>query len=335
MTRIIGLTSILAMSAVVACNGGASDDTGTPDPCASNSVEETFPQNGSTAYYRTTVEARLDDADSGATLTVEGVTGSVEIVEENVIFTPDSPLDPSTEYTATVTYTGDDGNACPVEFSFTTSEVGAAIDDASLAGRTYDLDLASGRFVQPEGVGALLGEYLGDVTLFLSVQSATATSIQMVGALADDTGTAQDVCSPTISFPEADFGANPYFEVNAEGSTTTISVEGLDIAIDDLLVSGAFAPDGTYISGGVLAGKIDTRPLVPLVDENGADDAICELAAGIGISCEDCGNGEVFCLSLYVDNLSAAEVNTTVTAQPDPYDPCVDHAAECPTDCPV
>ncbi|TNE90215.1 MAG: hypothetical protein EP330_09150 [Deltaproteobacteria bacterium] len=332
MNRFIGLSAVLALTALTACSGGNDPDSGTPDPCDINSVEETFPANGATAYYRTTIEATLDDADTAATLEVEGVTGTTEIIEERVVFTPDSPLDSSTTYTATVNYTGEDGNMCPVEFSFTTSEVGSSIDATGLTGNTYNLDLASGRFVEPAGVGSLLGEYLDGTTLFLNVASASATEIQMVGALGDDAGTAQDVCSPTIDFPPADFSGNPYFEVNAEGQTTTISVEGIDIQIEDLIVSGAFAPDGTYIAGGVLAGRIDTRPLVDLVEEGGAEDAICELAAGIGVECEDCGGGEIFCLSLYVDNLSAVQENVSVEAQ---SDPCVNHAADCPTECPA
>ncbi|MCO4745059.1 MAG: hypothetical protein KC912_09740 [Proteobacteria bacterium] len=336
MNRIIALSGFIALTSVIAC--GEPEPEADP-PCDFNSVEDVFPADGvNNAYYRTSVEVRLDDADADATIEIDGVSGTVEVVDDRVIFTPDDVLDSSTEYTMTTTYTGEDGSACPVETTFTTSEVGAAIGTVSdLVGNSYDLDLESGRFVQPEGIGSLLGKYLGDVTIYLAVESASDTKIKMVGALADETTvTQQDHCSPTIDFPEADF-ANPYFEVDATGQTTSFTVSGITVDIDDLVVSGAFSPDGTYIAGGVLAGSIDTRPLVDLVEEGGEPDAICELAGSIGVDCEECPDGEMLCLSLYVDNLAAPQAtSTTITPQTE-TEMCATYGAnvgdECYDDC--
>lgn len=319
MNRIIALSGLVALISITGCKDDEPVDT--TGPCDLNSVEESFPANGAAnAYYRTSIEARLDedDADADIEVTADGsaVAGTVEVIDDRVIFTPDTPLDSSTEYTVTTSYTGTDG-ACPVETSFTTSSVGSAIGDATtLVGNAYDLDLESGRFVQPEGIGSLLGKYLGDVTIYLSVETASATEIKMVGALEGDVAGEQDHCSPTIDFPTAGFTENPYFLVDGTGSTTSFTVSGITVEIDDMIVSGAFAPDGSGIAGGVLAGSIDTRPLVDLVEEGGDEDAICVLASSIGVDCEECPGGGTFCLSLYVDNLTAPLASTTtVTAQ--------------------
>ena len=118
------------------------------------------------AYYRTVVDIELDDADDSATLTVSAggsaVAGTTTADGNLLSFVPDSPLASSTEHEVEITWA--DG-ACSVTTTFTTSDVGSAISDPSgLVGNAYDLDLESGRFVEPAGVGSLLGKFLGDVT---------------------------------------------------------------------------------------------------------------------------------------------------------------------------
>jgi len=296
---------VLACTALVACKN---DDTDTDtDVECENFVLETFPADGETAaFYRTTVEVKFDDYEDGADFTVTDasnneVTGTKTWVGDRLILQPASPLAPSTNYTTNITY------SCGTpSVSWTTSEVGGALGTpASLDGKTYLLDLTSGRFVEPEGVGDFLGDYL-DQIVFVGVQSATATNIQMIGALGyENTGDSklyQEPCYPSIDFPLADFTGNPYFSVGPED--TTISVAGFEVDIQQLEVSGAFGPDGSYISGATLGGKIDTRPIVPLVfagcdeplDENGDpnpnypcdDNAICAFAASLFIDCEAC-----------------------------------------------
>jgi hypothetical protein len=120
-----------------------------------------------------------------------------------------------------------------------------------------------------------------------------------------------------------------------------LSVAGFTVTIEDLEISGAFSPDGSFIAGATLAGVIDTRPLVPLLnaddicdpgaprccdtdvdpDCDSADDtatccdedAICDLAGQIGVACQACdgGTGD-FCLTLLVDSLQAEQVTGAV-----------------------
>lgn len=370
-TGLLGLCLTLT-----ACDGG--DDTGATDTMTDcqNSVTEFFPADGETqAYYRTTVEVNFAEFEEDATLTVadadgNDVSGTHEWFDDRLVFTPDSALSPSTSYTTTVLY------SCSMDGSLTatwqTGEVGTSVDlnSTDLEGRTYLLNLKDGRFVEPEGVGDVVGDFL-DQIVFVGVNSASSTEIEMMGGLGykntDDAGDAndgltpiadpgktssedslfQEPCLPTIEFPEpADFTGNPFFEVVADGADITVA--GYTVTVDELQVSGAFSPDGSYIAGASLAGRIDTEPLVPLLfegcDEPELEDgspnpdypcdpaAVCDTVAFI-TECEPCevggaesdewcgpengydenGDpqgeiGDKCCLSLLVDSMTAEQV---------------------------
>lgn len=332
--------SAFSLVFLAGCTEDTDTDTDTDVSCT-NSVTP-YPEDGETAaYYRGTVEAKLATADTTATITLAdgagaAIAGSSVVNDKIVVFTPSAPLTASTAYTATISH------ACgEATWSFTTSMIGGAVTD-DLVGNTYALDLQSGRFVQPAGIGDLVAEYL-TTDILIGVSSVGNGKINMVGAVGVEGANPpeQDVCNPTIPFPEADFNEDPYFEIDATGSATPISVAGYTVNIDDLQLSGAFAPDGSYIDGAHLAGGLDTYPLAILVDEacveGGADwpdcqEAVCDLAAVIG-GCVECGDGSgKHCLFLDVDSIGAAGIDGTLE-QMDEEDVCANHAAECPDDC--
>jgi len=321
---------------LAACSGKDSDtgvdDTGVSGDC-DVTVDETIPAaNATDAYYRNAIEFKLSDPDATAVLSVDGVDGTSTLSEdqETVVFTPSSPLSSSTAYTATLDYCRSE----PASIGFTTSELGGSVDPSSLIGRAYALDLSSGRIVIPEGVGEILGAYL-EYTIFLSVTDA-GSDLSMIGALANEDDTsAQDYCAPTLDFPVADFSEAPYFQIGPE--TTTLAVAGFAITIDDLLVSGDFAPDGTWVGGAQLAGSIDTRPLVALLDDDpeAGEDTVCELVAGFGVECIPCSDGDSFCLDLLVLDLVAEEAGGLAVeeiAAEDCHASCPDSVSnpECP-----
>ena len=336
--------SALALILTASCSG--KDDTDDTDGDTCTNAATPFPASGATnIYYRTTVEAKFQAADQTATLTVDGVNGTTAWRGNTLVFTPDAPLAPNTSYNVSLSYTCGDST-----WSFTTSEVGAATDVTGLNGRAYALDLnaESVRFVQPEGVGDLLGDYL-TTDVLMGVESADASSIQMIGAIGIEGASpaAQDTCNPTIPFPQADFTENPYFQ--AGPATTTINVEDYEITINDLLIAGAFAPDGSYISGAVLSGSIDTRPLAVLLDDTCTDEgedangdgvadcraAICDLAVTIGVACETCTDGKDYCLSLYVDGIVATELTESLVEIPTQEDACLREECAEDSDCAV
>jgi hypothetical protein len=310
MIRTLSIFSLTACTLALAACGdkGDGDTSGNEDSCPVEQVTS-FPEDDSvTAYYRGAVEFNLvGGGDMSATIESD-IDGTVSSNEDGTkwTLTPSAALTPSTSYSATLHYCGGDAT-----INFITSELGTAMSDESiLVGKSYQLALSDARIVQPENVGDLLSQYL-DVTILIGVDSinSDAGKIQMLGALGVDgvTPPAQDFCNPSIDFPEADFADAPHFVIGGEG-TTDITVAGITVSIDNLNISGDFAPDGSYFGGGVLSGSIDTRPLDTLVSEDAEEGYICNLAAGLGIQCEECPSGGAFCLSLLADSIVATEV---------------------------
>lgn len=311
-----------ACLALFACKGTTEDtdptDTAPPTP-ACETVSDQFPADQAPAvYYRTAFSWTFTNADTSASVSLSGpmgeATGSGGFVGNTYVWQPDSPLSPSTTYDLSLTYC--DGNQTATT-SFTTSAVGAEIGDtATLNDKTYVLDLQDPgvNFIEPPGVGGLLQSQLAGVNVLVGVVSAGATSIDMRGAIANDaTPPVQEECTESIPFPTADFSENPYFEIGPE--TTTITVSGVSVQIQNLKISGAFDATGASISGAVLEGNVDTRPLVDSLAPGAGDSGVCDLVGQFGVDCVDCGGGEVYCLALKVNNINAAELAGTVVAE--------------------
>ena len=296
---------------MTACTGEAdkADDTaGDTNAAGCEITFESLPSSGALdADYRAPIEFHLSDPDTTATVTSADIAGTTSSPDgyETIIFTPNEPLAPSTPSTVTLNYCR--GSS---DITFTTSGLGAPLSSPDiLETRTYALDLAGARILEPAGVGSVLTSYLTQ-SILVGVVSADATKIQMLGAIGkeDVTPPEQDYCDPSIDFPEADFTAQPYFQIGPQD--TTLAVAGLALEIGDLEITGTFAADGTYFAGGTLAGVIDTRPLAPLLgDDSGDEGAICDLAISFGAVCEACpADGEPYCLSLVADQIQALEV---------------------------
>jgi hypothetical protein len=274
-------------------------------------VDSTVPTPDSAdAYYRGNIEFHLSDADSTATIETD-VPGTMTVNEDGDVITWEvdqtQPMAPNTSYSATLHYCGGDAT-----INFTTSDLGTSISDPqSLVGRTYALSFANARIVEPEGVGDVLKSYITQ-DILIGVQSVTSTNVEMIGGIGKDATDppAQEYCDPTIDFPSADFTSQPYFNIGPQ--TTTLSVAGYSIEITDLVINGTFSSDGSYFGGGTLAGTIDTRPFVGLVDSSDDPDpnAICDLAGNFGAACVACpSDNEPYCLTLVADQLIAEEVD--------------------------
>lgn len=280
-------------------------------------IDETNPASGAADFYiLNDITFELSEEDSTASITLTDasgaeVSGTSSVDGDTVTFSPDASLAPSTGYTASLTYCG---SADPVAVDFTTSALGEALS-GSVAGKTYAVNISSGTFVKPAGVGDLLGSALNN-NILIGVVDDSNGQLQVEGAISLEGSLEQDLCSETLVFPEAaDFSAAPYFEI-PEGDLT-LSIAGITATIYDLNVSGMFAADGSYFGGGELRGNLDARDLVDviadLVEVESADD-ICGLVAGFGVACEPCSDGEQYCLSVEVVDLVADETGTELVS---------------------
>jgi hypothetical protein len=301
--------------------GEASAEPSSEDQGCGVTIDETFPADGSSDfYYRGTLAFELSDDDDTASLTVEGADGSAvdgtsSVDGDMVYFTPSAPLQPSTSYVANLSYCGSE---TPVAIGFSTSDLGTVADDVSVfEGKTYAVDLSSGNFVQPAGVGDLIGGLLEN-NILVGVVAATDTSMDVIGALSVAGSTDQDTCQETLAIPPADFSQNPYFEIDASEGIE-ITAAGVTVGLDSLFISGTFAADGSYFGGGELVGELDVRKLAPLLEDLIQSDdpaEACNLLMGLGVSCVACtSDAEPFCIALEVNGLKADDTGKSLEAK--------------------
>lgn len=300
--------AIVAMAAMSGCGSGKENSVQEVGADGDGSrcdivVSETFPEaDDFQAYYKTDVRFSLSAEDPTATIAVTDasgteVPGTTTVSGSIVTWSGAVDLAPETTYTATLNY-----QCGEAPITFTTSDTGKPTE-VDISGFVYELDLESGEWVQPVGVGALISTHLGAVEVLVSPTTVTTTEITMIGALGDGTG-AQDMCTPSFDFGQAAAWNDPYFELASE--QLTLDVAGTVVDIEDLVLSGAFAPDGTRIQGTSLQGYIDTRQLNGLLESG---DDLCSLVAIVGAECEPCTDGSgTFCLSVHVDNIRAEQV---------------------------
>jgi hypothetical protein len=306
----------LLAGAFFAC--GEEEKTATEEvvtTCATT-IKETNPGSGAADFYilDDIVVEFADEEDATATVTLldasgAEVAGSTSVDGYDVTFSPDAALMPSSNYTISISYCNDGGT--PVEIGFTTSGLGEALS-GSVAGKTYAVNIASGTFVKPAGVGDLIGGAFNN-NILIGILDDSNGELQVEGAISLEGSLEQDVCTETLVFPEAaDFSDAPYFEI-PEGDLT-LSIAGITATIYDLNISGMFAADGSYFGGGELRGNLDARDLVDviaeLVEVESADD-ICGLVAGFGVACEPCADGANYCLGVEVVDLVADVVDGT------------------------
>ena len=306
-----------------ACSGDKTGETG--DVAAANTcpdgaeitISNTYPTSDAANFYiLDSVEFTLSAEDPSASLSLTGpngdVAGSSAVNGTKVTFTPDAALAPSSAYTASLSYCNSED---PVDVAFSTSDLGEELT-VSLIGKTYAVDLASGNFVQPPGIGSLLGG-LFENNILLSV-TAEGDTLEFIGALSEEGNTTQDTCSETFAdFPSAEFTNAPMFEVPE--ADLSLSISGFSATIYSLAVSGTFAADGSYFGGGELSGELDARQLVEIVgglmDGVESADDVCGLVAGFGVSCSECSSdGEAYCVNLEVNRLVANETGETLIA---------------------
>ena len=286
----------------------ADTDTGPWEDCEVE-IEEVVPDQGATdVYYRTDVEFHLSDSIPGApVIELVGpagqVPGTTTLSEDGelVWFELGTPLEPLTSYTATLDYCAGEAS-----FLFTTSELGRPCE-AGHVGKVYAVDLGEGRFLEPAGVGDLIGEYMTTEAM-VAVLSESGVELDVILGFSEEDSTPpeQDLCFQTVDLRWAHDQA-PYFSYGPQDTSYTTASGTFTIM--DLEMSGAFASDGSWFGGGELAMVLDCRELVVLIDEvdNAAD--MCNLSASFGAPCQACpSDGQEYCLAMRADQLVGEQV---------------------------
>lgn len=279
-----------------------------PPPCG-NGIFDLYPEEAAVGvYYRTPVEARFYDADEdGLTVTLNqagaAVPGTEQWASDRWIFQPAEPLIPNTEYTIDVSY------SCGTpSMSFTTGDVGTTMVESPV-GRTYLLDVRTGRLAMLPGASDILEQVLSDVVVLVEVveENLLGRTLEVRGAYAEAQGGewVQDPCLPSLEFPEpADFSEAPFVELDAGALTGT--ADGVEFALGPDPITGAFAPDASSLAGVSMAFQLDTRTIP--VDPTWSEGDLCEFLASLDLPCGGCGDGDPLCLKVVVDSIVAPEL---------------------------
>ncbi len=300
-------------------------DTGTTESTETlclNRVLGRFPADGSTdAFFGTSVEFNLNLVDPTAAITVSGpsgdVPGSSEVLGKRIRWTADDALLPDTAYTGTLTWACD-----PETTTFTTSGTGNEVDVADLEGKAYRLDLANGRWIQPSGLGPVIGALLA-ADILIGVHSPGPDQLELTFARTLDFGLPQDRCEPTTLFPVADFARNPLYAVGP--ADVDLEIGGAAMPVNSLELTGAFTADGQAMEGGRLAGLADVGALSGVLLGSSDPTAVCALLAPFSVTCLPCPNGGIVsCVQIEVDSIhgpvdpAGVETRTVSAIRKDP-----------------
>ncbi len=292
------------------------DDTG-EEVCEVKPSEFTPEDEAEAVYYRTEMSVAFTGPVSSATFELALSDGSspVLLTEEwadpadRVTLVSGAPLLPDSDYALSVT-------VCGQTFvnSFSTSAYGTPLEvtPEELVERTYLIKLEDVKFVKPDNVAALIKTFL-DMPILVNVQEVDGQDMVLVGAEGwiDGSGgvnqrkrrNEEDV--PTWDFEGVDFAQPPYFAADSPG--IVLVYDGIDIPVYDFHLEGTFSADASSFGGGRLWGLADTRDTAPLLNESDPNH-VCDLVASFGAACEPCPDGEVFCLFLQGEEITADEV---------------------------
>lgn len=321
--------TLIVLLAIAGCKKDKADDTGDTDthtgddsgddtgdtnlPCTVT-VTGTEPEPDAVdVYYKGIVEVTFDGDAVAAEADIDVLDGSGYPVLQDVAWSDGNlvayvrpELQPNSAYELVA-------RVCDTTTSvrFQTGPLGEPLTDgnASLVDRTYVFTLADAKITEPAFLDALAGQYL-TVPLLFNVTAADDTTIDFLGALGYfDPSDSQyyQVDLPTWDFPAGDFTESPYF--TAQADYITIMYDTIPIPIEGFYLEGVFTADGASILEGRATGKGDTRHMAPLINQpEDAYSAVCEFAALAGVYCEDCADGEPYCLYIVAEDIQAAYV---------------------------
>ncbi len=242
------------------------------------------------------------------------ITGtSLFVSPERLTFQADSALIAGEAYTASVNWT--DGMQ---DWTFTTDAAGGTPLGLDPAGLTFAWDITTGNVVSPPAAAQFLTNATQVLLTEVVSTDANTTSLTLMGATADDSGVAQNLCQPTADIPAAGedpaLWLDPYFSAGPAEFSQTIAFDlqgfpvELDVVLHGVSFEGEFTSSNTTaidaISNGTLYFWLDSRDIVlPIGD-------LCSGLALAGASCSACPNelSESQCVVVWVENMTAAVV---------------------------
>ena len=243
------------------------DDDSTPsddddDVSTDVTIVGSYPEAGATDVFVGTTLFVDFSGPTSATPTLTGPGGSTVSFSTfwpsptRIVVTPDSPLEFSSTYAASIVWTdGDDS------MEFTTSDVGSTPVDMDLTGATYAWNVGSGAIVSPQGGEMLLGAG-GDFVLLTGITAQNGSDLDLIGGLANTESTipSQDMCVPTSELSGGAGAAGD--DDDSAGDDDDSAGDDDDSAGDDDDSAGAHG-EGNWNDPSFVAGPANLQQRVP------------------------------------------------------------------------
>jgi len=282
----------------------------------------TYPVNGSTNfYYRDAIEFRLSAEDPTAEV-VTDIPGE-QYTSENgrtILFVPTQALEPLTTYSVGLDYC----HGTP-SIEFTTSELGGEIASMEeIEGNTYMFYLDGAVYTSGGAVAkALLAVF--NKSVLIQILEVDESSIDMRGAVGESINgvVEQDVCYRTIDLSELGIESADFYYEDAE---LVMDFYQTELSFLNLLMSGTFAPDGSWIGGVSLLANVDVRGISETIGLGDADD-ICTYAKELDSPCEPCSSDDkAYCILIAAEKISATAVGIDLSQieENNSFDECID-----------
>ena len=281
---------------------GGTDDGGTGTTPCTTRINETYPTSRDSGwFYRSPLQVVLSEVDTSTELTVSRedgtpVRGSIQPDDDGlrVIFKPDRPLAPSTNYTFDVSVCS---GANTQSVAFTTGAIGAE-SDCDPAGFLYRLEFREPEFVGPgQAAGEQFLPYIENHLLVMPLQLAGA-GIDIATAPTQTEDARQDYCAATSQYESAPW-SNPGFDLEARD--IQVELAGTTTTMAHFEFHGGFSPECEVIQGQISA-QFDVRDMIELLAPTaGSEDpfAICTTLESFGLQCEDCrSDTQPFCIPI-------------------------------------
>ena len=312
-------------------------DSSEEDSLCDISILETVPYPESTnAYYRSPIKVVLSDVDPTASVMVStsdvDISGEILREENIILFQPDAPLLPSTQYNISVSYCGSEE---PANINFSTSDVGSPLNGgtAILEDRSYVVDLSQGTVIEPVGIGEFLQTLLNNKFL-IDMQQVNPTQAYVRMALSKTNTAQQNHCVPTIEdFPIVQLEEAPYFTLS--GTDIPIVIDQYQMLLYEFSISGTINPQGTEFVEMDAYGILDLREVFPILQDfnlnaETVDDFVTYLE-DLNVAIDPCSDSENYCMIIVMSDLTASEIQQDVTpvCEPNCHTECETQNSSC------
>jgi len=300
LTRLLGSLAALAGSSACVEVPDLGTDAG---PTCTVSVDSTWPIDGAQDFYhRSALEFELSEPDPTAVVAAE-FPGEQAVSADGlwISYLPDEPLEPETVYEAGLDYC----HGSP-RISFSTSELGLPVESgATMLGRTFELDLTSGRYLQSSDVAQAFSAAF-DRTVLFEVQFDEGAGLGVLAGMSDggEGSVSQDPCQPTSSSLQVDNDEAPFFSFRLDEFELVGDAGALTLVAFSL--TGTIAPDAEFVGGITWEA---TAPAGQLGELMGLDaEELCELLEGSDAGCLPCPDGPQSCITAAADRMEAWSV---------------------------